>query len=314
MADGPTEAEVVRWVEALSNWGRWGPEDERGCLNLIDEQKRLQAASLIADGTVVSCARPISTDITPETRYQVQRFMVDSGEGREPGATDPPDARRGAAEYVGMVFHGASITHLDALAHFSWNGLMYNGRPASLVTSRSGAAVHSVEGAAAGIVSRGVLLDVPLSRGVDWVQPGSPVTAGDLDAAERLAGTTVGRGDIVLIRTANYRRILEQGPTPLTSPLPGLRADCMPWLRERDASLLVSDSTNDARPSPYRSMPSPIHVLALVAMGLWLVDNANLEALARICRQRGRYEFCATVAPLLLRAMTGSPVNPIAVF
>ena len=125
----PTEAQVLDWMTSLSNWGRWGGGDQLGCLNLIAPAKRRQAAALVRDGEIVSCARPITTETAPDIRYQVQRFMVDSGEGRD---TDPPDrkiARRGAAEFIGMVFHGQSITHIDAPSHYSWEGRMYNGVP-----------------------------------------------------------------------------------------------------------------------------------------------------------------------------------------
>jgi putative cyclase len=180
----PSEEQVVEWITSLSNWGRWGEDDQAGCLNLITPEKRQQAAVLVRDGATVSCARPITTEITPDVTYQVQRYMVDSGEGRD---TDPPErrrVRRGAAEFIGMVFHGQTITHIDALSHYSWQGKMYNGVPASLVTSREGAQSHAIDVAADGIVSRGVLLDIPALRGVPWLPPDEPVMPDDLEAAE----------------------------------------------------------------------------------------------------------------------------------
>ena len=118
----PSEAQVLEWMESLSNWGRWGPDDQLGCLNLIGPEKRRQAADLITDGVPVSCARPITTDMTPDVTYQVQRFMVDSGEGRDTDSPERQYNRRGAAEFIGMVFHGQSITHIDAMSHYSWKG------------------------------------------------------------------------------------------------------------------------------------------------------------------------------------------------
>ena len=134
----PDEGEVLGWLDSLSNWGRWGADDQLGCLNLIGAAQRVRAAGLVSEGVTVSCARPVTTEMAADVTYQVQRFMVDSGEGRD---TDPPErryARRGAAEFIGMVFHGQTITHIDAMSHYSWNGLMYNGTPASRVTSREG--------------------------------------------------------------------------------------------------------------------------------------------------------------------------------
>jgi hypothetical protein len=177
-------------------------------LNLITAEKRKQAAALVQEGVTVSCVRPITTEITPDITYQVQRYMVDSGEGRD---TDPPErrlVRRGAAEFIGMVFHGQTITHIDALSHYSWQGTMYNGKPANLVTLREGAQSHSIE-VADGIVTRGVLLDIPQVRGVPWLPPDEPVMPDDLEAAEQQAGVRVETGDILLVRTGNYRKILE---------------------------------------------------------------------------------------------------------
>jgi len=210
----PSEAQVLEWMETLSNWGRWGGDDQMGCLNLITPAKRQQAASLVRDGVAVSCARPIVTDLTPDISHQVQRYMVDSGEGRD---TDPEErrlVRRGAAEFIGMVFHGRTITHIDALSHYSWRGKLYNGNPASQITSREGAQTHSIEVASDGIVTRGVLLDIPAVRGVSWVPPEEPVMPQDLEAAERAQGVRVEEGDILLVRTGNYRKRLDMGPVP----------------------------------------------------------------------------------------------------
>jgi hypothetical protein len=141
----PTEAQVKDYLRSLSNWGRWGAEDELGTVNLITPAKRIAAARLVTDGVSVSCARPIATDIAADTTVQPMRFMVDSGEGRD---TDSPERllqRRGAAEFIGMVFHGYSITHVDAPSHYFWAGKMYNGRSCNLVTSREGATAASIE-------------------------------------------------------------------------------------------------------------------------------------------------------------------------
>ena len=310
----PSEGQVLEWMKSLSNQGRWGADDQSGCLNLISPAKRKQAAALVQDGVTVSCARPIVTDITPDITFQVQRYMVDSGEGRD---TDPPErrqTRRGAAEFIGMVFHGGTITHIDALSHYSWEGVMYNGRPASLVTSREGAQSHSIEAASDGIVTRGVLLDITRVRGVDWLASDDPVMPQDLEAAERLEGVRVEEGDILLVRTGNYRKRLELGPVPGTEPMTACQVACVPWFRERGVAMLGTDTSNDIRPGQYATVLSPLHTLCLVTLGLWLIDNANLEELAAACQQRGRYEFLLALGPLRLASVTGSPVNPIAVF
>ena len=310
----PSEATVLEWMTSLSNWGRWGDDDQRGTLNLITPAKRKQAAALVQEGATVSCARPIVTEITPDITHQVQRHMVDSGEGRD---TDPPErrlVRRGAAEFIGMVFHGQTITHIDALSHYSWQGKLYNGKPASLITSREGAQTHSIEAASDGIVTRGVLLDIPLLRGLPWLPPEQPVMPQDLEDAESSQGVRVEEGDILLVRTGNYRKRLDLGPVPGTEPMTACQVACTPWLKDRGVAMLSTDTSNDVRPSHYANITSPLHTMCLVTMGLWLIDNANLEQLAQACQERNRYEFMLTLAPLRLRNVTGSPVNPIALF
>jgi kynurenine formamidase len=313
-AEIPAEAQVLEWMTSLSNWGRWGNDDQKGCLNLITPEKRKQAAALVRDGISVSCARPITTEITPDITYQVQRYMVDSGEGRD---TDPPErrlARRGAAEFIGMVFHGQTITHIDALSHYSWQGKLYNGKPASLITSREGAQTHSIEAAAEGIVTRGVLLDVTRVRNTPWLAADDPVMPEDLEAAEELEGVHVEEGDLLLVRTGNYRRRLEKGPVPNTEPMTACQVACAPWFKERGVATLGTDTSNDIRPTHYATITSPLHTMSLVTLGMWLIDNANLEELAQACQQRNRYEFMLAMGPLRLRHVTGCPVNPIALF
>ncbi|MGH7263921.1 MAG: cyclase family protein, partial [Candidatus Rokuibacteriota bacterium] len=171
-SDAPSETEVIGYLTTLSNWGRWGAEDELGTLNLITPAKRLAAARLVRDGVPVTCARPIVTDITADTTFQPLRFMVDSGEGRDTASPERLLQRRGASEFIGMVFHGYTVTHVDTPAHFFWEGKIYNGRSCSLISSREGAQVEAIELLHDGVVSRGVLLDVARARGVRWLERG----------------------------------------------------------------------------------------------------------------------------------------------
>jgi kynurenine formamidase len=315
VAPTPTEAQVREYLRSLSNWGRWGAEDQLGTLNLVTAARRAAAARLVRDGASVTCARPIVTEITADTSFQPLRFMVDSGEGRD---TAPPERRlerRGAAEFIGMVFHGYTITHVDTPAHYFWDGRLYNGRDCNLVTSREGATVESVDLLRDGVVSRGLLLDVPRTRGIRWMGPGEGVMPEDLEAGERAAGVRVEPGDILLVRTGYYARRIAEGPVhPLKAGSPALHVACCPWLRERRVAMVGSDTHNDIHPPPYPALGNSFHVVSLVAMGLWLIDNANLEDLARACAERGRWEFMLMIAPLRLVNVTGSPVNPIALF
>ena len=224
----PAESEVLSWMDSLSNWGRWGTDDQKGCLNLVTPDKSRQAAGLVTSGITVSCARPITTEMAPDITYQVQRFMVDSGEGRDTDTEERRLIRRGAAEFIGMVFHGQTITHIDALSHYSWNAQLYNGQPANMITSREGAQTHSIELAENGIVTRGVLLDIPKSHGVEWLDPDRPVMPEDLEQAAALHGVSVGEGDILLVRTGNYKMRLSEGANINGNPATACHVACTP--------------------------------------------------------------------------------------
>ena len=219
-----------------------------------------------------------------------------------------------SADFIGMAFHGVTITHVDSLAHFFWEGQMYNGKPASVVNTRQGATAGSIELMHPGVVTRGVLLDVARVRDVDWMDLGEGVFPQDLEAAENACNVRVESGDILLIRTGNYRRRLEQGPWDQNVTRPGPHSACLPWFRQRDIAMLGSDTPNDAVPSGYDRLPRPVHQVAIVALGLWFIDNCNLEELAAACARRNRWEFLLSIGPLPIRHGTGSPVNPIAVF
>ncbi|PYO19028.1 MAG: hypothetical protein DMD88_16210 [Candidatus Rokuibacteriota bacterium] len=314
MAMTLTESDVIKMISSLSNWGRWGTDDELGTINLITAAKRKRAAALVADGVPVSCARPIATNaISADTTFQPLRFMVDSGEGRDHDSPERILARRGASEFIGMVFHGYTITHVDTPAHYFWQGKIYNGRSCNLITSREGAQVESVDLLRDGVVSRGVLLDVAALKG-RWLEAGEGVMPEDLEAAEKAQNVRVEAGDILLIRTGYYARRLTEPRHPLKDGSPAAHVACMPWFRERDIAMLGTDTHNDVSPATHPALGNVVHIVSLVGMGLWLIDNANLEELAKACSARKRWEFMLTVAPLRLQGVTGSPVNPIALF
>lgn len=314
MSQIPTETDVLTMLDTLSNWGRWGADDQLGTLNFITPATRCRAAGLVREGVPVSCSRPISTEITADTSFQPLRFMVDSGEGRDTAPAERNLQRRGAAEFIGMVFHGYTITHVDTPAHYFWNGRMYNGRSCNLVTSREGAQVEAVDLLGDGVVSRGVLLDVAAVKG-RWLEPGEGVMPEDLQAAEQAQGIRVEAGDILLVRTGYYGRRRAEGPrNPGRDGSPALHVASLPWLRERSVAMLGTDTHNDVSPLPYPGIGNALHVVGLVAMGLWLIDNGNLEELSQACARYRRWEFMLTVAPLVLERVTGSPVNPIALF
>ncbi|MBI4328851.1 MAG: cyclase family protein [Chloroflexi bacterium] len=310
----PTEQEVIGYLKTQSNWGRWGKDDQIGTMNLLTPEKTARAAQLVREGVTVTCARPVVYDSAPDVFVQPQHFMFGTGEGlTERDMEAQPSG--GSMDYFGMVFHGHTITHVDALCHAFWKGQMYNGFPGRLVGSREGAQVGAIDLLHKGIAGRGVLLDIPRLRGVKWLEPGTPVLPKDLEEAEKAQKVRVEEGDILLVRTGHWRKRVETGPVNNnTVGMAGPQAACIPWLRERGVAMLGCDSANDVAPSGYSKLNIPMHHIGIVALGLWLLDNANLDDLAQACAKRSRWEFFFTVNTLRLANATGSPVNPVAVF
>ncbi len=316
----PTEEEVLSYFDVLSNWGRWGDDDQLGTLNLITAEKRIAATELVRVGSTISLAWDIGGSPVADQPFPPQRFMIGTGQGLADEhrviATGRAGHRSaGAAEHLGLVYHGHTVTHIDGLSHIFWDGKMYNGKPAELVTASFGATHHAITALKDGIVTRGVLLDVAATRGVDWFEPGDAVFPEDLDAAEVHEGVTVSEGDVLIMRTGYGRKVRDKGPDNVgRDGRAGWHAACLPWLSERGVAAIACDTAQDAIPSGYESFRNPIHEVGIVAMGLWLIDNCDLEALASTCDTSGRWEFLFTLAPLRWVGATGSPANPIATF
>jgi kynurenine formamidase len=318
----PTEEDVLRYFDELSNWGRWGDDDRLGTLNLITAAKRVEAARLVQDGTVVSLSWDLDTHLQPEhTSGAPQRYFLTTGQGLRdehrvmPPGIHPGDRQAGALEYIGMIFHGFSVTHLDALSHIFWDGKMYNGRPAEAVSSSAGATEHDVTGVRGGIITRGILVDAAAHRGVDWLEPGESVPGDELEAILRATGVDVEEGDALLLRTGYGARKLQQGPDAVMERgRAGWHASCLPVFHELGISLIGADTAQDVIPSGYPGVRIPIHSVGIVAMGLYLLDNCNLEGLAEQCRASGRNAFELILSAIPFVGATGSPVNPLAVF
>lgn len=301
------EEELNALFDRVKNWGRWGEEDERGALNYITSETTAAAAALVSLGHTVSCALDLATQPGPGNPTPVSHYMVRGGD---------VEAHTSSADYFAVASHGISITHLDALCHIFNRGKMYNDRPQSMVTS-SGALANSIESGRDGIISRGVLLDIPRLIGREWLEPGDAIYTEDLEAAEKAQGVTVGEGDVLLIYTGRHARAAAH-PTDevgLQTRLAGLHVSTLDWIHERRIALLGCDGVSDAAPSgaggAYRI---PVHSIAIPAMGLHLLDNADFTALAATCAELQRYAFMFVLAPLRLARGTASPVNPIAVF
>ncbi len=305
-----TRADVDAMAQQLSNWGRWGPDDERGTLNYVTPEVSAAAAALVSEGVTVSCALELAKTPAADNPTPVTHFMTGAGDVSGLGGV-----RGLEATGDGFVIspHGMANTHIDALCHILDQGKMYNGYPASEVLS-TGAAKNSIMALEQGVSTRGVLLDIARLRGEHWLEPGYGIGVDDLEAAEAAQGISVRSGDILLIRTGRDNRREAEGATPPFAGMAGLLMETLPWIREREVAILGCDGVSDVIPSNVEGSPLPIHHIIITYMGVHLIDNARLGPLGAACAGRRRWEFLLTIAPLRLVGGTASPINPIAMF
>ena len=301
-----TEAEFRSLYEQLRAQVPWGPDDRRGALNYITQAEVLAACGAVRLGRAVSLAVPVEERPAPDNPDPARHQM------KEPLGADAGPGLSFSMDRIAMNVHGNADSHVDALCHVIFDGMLYNGVPADTVTA-AGAAELSIGVAADGIVGRGVLLDVPRSRGVPWLEPGDHVTADDLFAAERDQGVRVGRGDIVFVRVGHRLRRTELGPWDAAMARAGLHPALLAVAAERQIAVLGSDGNNDTAPSVAEGVDFPVHVLAVNALGIHLMDYLEFAELAPLCEREGRWSFLCMIAPLRLPTFTGSPVNPIAI-
>ncbi len=303
-------AEFDKLFDSVKNWGLWGPADTKGTLNYISPEHVVRAASLVRNGRSISLSLPVNKVAGPDNPNPAIHYMA-TGHDNDIGS----GSLRFATDFIGMQFHGDCHTHIDALCHIAYRGQLYNGRPADLVTT-SGAEVLDITGYAHGVVSRGVLLDIPRLRGVRWLEPGTAVTRAELEEAEQAEGVHLDEGDLFVFRTGHNRRRLELGPWDNGyggAGKAGLHVDAIPLLHERRIAGFLPDGDGETVPSTVEGIAYPIHPLQITAMGMLAADSLDLEDLARTCAEQHRWEFMVALAPLKVPKATGSPFNPIAV-
>jgi kynurenine formamidase len=293
----PTKDEFAKFLRR-TNWGRWGADDQRGAINLITAEKRVAAAGLVRTGRSVSLSREFPKTPMPGNPNPAQHFM--QWRDTEDGGV--------ATDYYGISYHGYATTHIDALCHMWGAEGMWGGRDPRAELTTQGTRWGAIDQWMDGIVTRGVLLDVPRFRGEPSVTPGKPVHGWELEEIARSEGVQLEPGDAIIVHCG---RESYQPADALATSRPGLHASCLPFLREHDASVLVWDML-DAVPHAY-AVYRTVHY-AIWAYGLALVDNALLQPLAGACAEEQRYTFMLTIAPLRVAGGTGSPVNPIALF
>ena len=303
-----SRAEFDALLKQVDNSGRWGEQDERGTLNLITPDVRRTAASEVKTGVTMSLARemvhgqpegglgPIAVDLL---------VVSDSIIGPSDGSVV------WAVERTSLMYHGWSYTHIDALSHMpAYHGRGYN-KVRSAHAPPVGQARNSVAAMRDGLMTRGVLIDLPALKGVRYVAPGGAITAEDFEAWEKRAGLRVRPGDIVLVRSGRWS---EAASAANVAGSAGIHPSAATWLRARGVAALGDEGGTDTRPTTVEGINSPLHVLALVGMGMPLIENLDLERLAREAAAQKRWTFLLVIAPLNVRGATGSAVSPIAVF
>jgi len=299
-----TKAQADRWMTELSNWGRWGADDQLGALNLITQEKRRQAMALARTGAVVSLEKPVVLSPKPEqSRADNKPHGIAFYEIRfKTFPADDPQGNPGFSSDLQEFHVHGPMTHLDALCHDSDNGKLYNGYPlAETVRDDKGCTKLGLDNLKDGIVTRGVLVDVPQLKARSGRPPGDPIYPEDLEAWEKQTGIKVSAGDALFVYSPASATGAAAGPAG------GFDLSVLPWLKARGVAV-----TSAIRPIPEDRHAD--HRIPLVAMGVFLLDGVDLARAAETARRLNRWEFMLVVAPLRVPGSTGSPVNPLAMF
>ncbi|GAB2844866.1 cyclase family protein [Microbacterium insulae] len=315
------EAEIAARAAAVRNWGRWGEADVLGTLNFIEPAKRVEAAALVREGTVVSLSQAFDTNGPQKgwrRRTNPVHTMTDTGTDAERGSQGFPHGIGGADDVIAMPLQCS--TQWDGLGHIFDHGNAWNGRRAGDVVTSDGDLVTGIEHAASVIVSRGVLLDVGrhLEPDTGELADGYAITARDLESTIAAQGpsSAVGRGDIVVVRTGQYARARRDGWGDYAGgPAPGLSLTTAAWLHRTEIAAIATDTWGfEVRPNEF-DVPAfqPLHQVAIPNMGLTIGEMWDLDGLAEICAQRGQWDFLLSAAPLPITGAVGSPINPVAI-
>ena len=298
-----SRAEFDRWMESISNWGRWGEDDELGTLNLVTPAKSKAAVALVQEGVTVSMALDLNT----------VQDALNQNPFRHSVATGKFSGHDVAGDDYGVQYHGFAHSHIDGLPHFAHKGKLYNGFGFDTIkpTGATKLGIHNLKN---GIVSRAVLVDMAWFKEVDFLEPGTAITVADLEAWEQKTGVTVGSGDVLLVRTGRWERVRQKGQWNFLEAAAGMHASVAQWLKARDVALIGCDGVSDVMPSGVEGLANPLHELVLVGLGMRILDNLNLDDVAQAAKARNRWEFLFVGAPLRAVGGTGSPLNPLAVF
>lgn len=315
-ADKVSLRDVLDVAHKHRNWGRWGDGDQLGTVNFIEPTSVVRAAALVRQGKVISCALPYDAN-GPQTgefgRVNPMHFMLQDGGDAAHGAQDHLAGLRYSDDAIYMPLQCG--TQWDALSHIFYDGAMFNGHRQELVTSQ-GAPINGIEHLADKIVTRGILLDIPRYRGVDWLEPGEGIGSDELAECAAAEGVTVGRGDIVLVRTGAMAMVRATGTwgTYASGDAPGLALSAADWLCVKELAGVATDTWGmEVRPNQTDELFQPLHVVLIVNAGMLVGEIFDLEALAVDCAGDGVYEFMFVAPPLPFTGAVGSPLNPLAI-
>jgi len=305
---------LKKWERELSNWGRWGKEDQRGLLNLITPEKTKQALALVRE------AKTVTLQINPFKKTGTDTGGFGENVHRMARIDPETGAVRGALDIIQLSIHDGLNSHLDALCHYQGPigrkpdepAVSYNGFPFTLTAA--GCRESAADRMGPGYITRAILVDMPLLKKVKWLEPSTPIYVEDLEAWEKFAEIRIGAGDALLIRTGRWAKRAAEGPWAYGESGAGLHASVLPWLRARDVSLLGSDAVNDVQPSGVKGINRPIHQLTQVNMGLPIADNVYLEDAAREAERLKRWEFMFMLHIYQIQGGTASPFNGLATF
>lgn len=293
---------------ALSNWARWGDDDQLGTLNHITPARVKSAAAAVRSGKRFDLSIPIGSD-GPQNG-QAGRVNPIHLMSIMPGDFDSPDSMFAADDFIAMPLQCA--TQWDGLAHIGYAGKLYNGVPAKAITAMQGATRNAIDATLPGVVGRGVLLDIARLKGVEWLPGGTEITPDDLELAAARQGVTVGPGDALLIRTGWRRKALVDGWSGWLESEPGLGIACARWLHDRDIAAIASDNWGlEVFPAPVGYLP--LHCVLLRDMGMPIGEIFDFEALSADCDDDGQWDFLFSAPPLRVVGGIGSPTSPIAI-
>lgn len=295
----PVNAEEFdRLFQQVKNWGRWGADDQLGSVNLITAAKRKQALSLAKTGKTVSLVHNPLTEKADDNTSPFEHTM-------NPGFTT--DTYR-------VSYHGYSHSHMDALCHILYKDQTFNGYARAVVNTDKGCTKLGIDNLKQGLITRGVLIDIPRLKGVPYLEPGTAIYQEDVEAWEKMAGVKIQSGDAILLRTGRWARREKVGPWPVGRSAAGFHASIIPFIKQRGVAIAGSDDASEVTPTLVQGVSLPVHTLLITALGINILDNQDLEALAEICAKLKRWEFMLPINPMPITGGTGSPMNTIAIF